>query len=46
MGDFREQFGPNVGTWTRDARNITLTPEVKAALIDSRKTASARHSRR
>ena len=34
MPDFLEHFGPPMEDWWADMRNVTLTPEVKAALID------------
>jgi hypothetical protein len=33
MANFLEHFGPNIEDWWRDMRDVTLTPEVKAALI-------------
>ncbi len=34
MGNFLEHFGPNIEDWWRDMRDVRLTPEVKATLID------------
>ncbi len=34
MRNFLEHFGPNIENWWRDMRDVTLTPDVKAALID------------
>ena len=34
MRNFLEHFGPNIENWWRDMRDVTLTAEVKAALID------------
>ncbi len=34
MRNFLEHFGPNIENWWRDMRNVTLTPDVKAKLID------------
>ena len=34
MRNFLEHFGPNIENWWRDMRDVTLTPDVKAKLID------------
>ena len=34
MGNFLEHFGPNIEDWWRDMRDVRLTPEVKATLMD------------
>lgn len=34
MHNFLEHFGPNIETWWRDMRDVSLTEEVKAKLID------------
>jgi len=34
MRDFLEHFGPNIEHWWRDMRDVTLTPDVKAKLVD------------
>jgi 3-hydroxyacyl-CoA dehydrogenase len=34
MRNFLEHFGPNIEDWWRDMRDVSLTPEVKATLID------------
>lgn len=44
MRNFLEHFGPNVEDWWRDMRDVTLTPEVKTALIDGIDAESAGHS--
>ena len=34
MPNFLEHFGPNIENWWRDMRDVSLTPEVKATLIE------------
>ena len=34
MGNFLEHFGPNIEDWWRDMRDVRLTPEVKATLMN------------
>ena len=34
MPNFMEHFGPNVEIWWRDMRDVTLTQDVKTAIID------------
>ena len=34
MRNFLEHFGPNIEDWWRDMRDVSLTPDVKATLID------------
>jgi 3-hydroxyacyl-CoA dehydrogenase len=34
MPNFMEHFGPNVEVWWSDMRDVTLTPDVKTAIID------------
>jgi 3-hydroxyacyl-CoA dehydrogenase len=34
MRNFLEHFGPNIEDWWRDMRDVSLTPEVKATLMD------------
>jgi carnitine 3-dehydrogenase len=44
MANFLEHFGPNIEDWWRDMRDVTLTPEVKAAIIDGIEAESAGRS--
>ena len=44
MRDLRDSLETDSENSRRDVRNITLTPEVKAALIDSIEAASMVHS--
>jgi carnitine 3-dehydrogenase len=44
MRNFLEHFGPNIENWWRDMRDVTLTPEVKARLIDGIDAESAGRS--
>lgn len=44
MRNFLEHFGPNIETWWRDMRDVSLTPEVKARLIDGVDAESAGRS--
>jgi hypothetical protein len=34
MRNFLEHFGPNIEDWWRDMRDVSLTQDVKATLID------------
>jgi len=44
MRNFLEHFGPNIEHWWRDMRDVSLTPEIKAALIDGVDAESAGRS--
>jgi 3-hydroxyacyl-CoA dehydrogenase len=44
MRNFLEHLGPNIETWWRDMREVSLTPEVKTALIDGVDAESAGRS--
>ena len=33
FGNFLDHFGPAIEDWWRDMRDVTLTPDVKAALV-------------
>lgn len=44
MRNFLEHFGPNIENWWRDMRDVTLTPDVKAKLIDGIDAESAGRS--
>jgi carnitine 3-dehydrogenase len=44
MRNFLEHFGPNIETWWSDMRDVTLTADVKAKLIDGVDAESAGRS--
>ncbi|MEJ2090141.1 MAG: 3-hydroxyacyl-CoA dehydrogenase NAD-binding domain-containing protein, partial [Gammaproteobacteria bacterium] len=44
MRNFLEHFGPNIENWWRDMRDVTLTQEVKAKLIEGVDAESAGRS--
>jgi carnitine 3-dehydrogenase len=44
MRNFLEHFGPNIENWWRDMRDVTLTPDVKATLIDGVEAGAAGRS--
>ena len=44
MRNFLEHFGPNIENWWRDMRDVSLTPHVKATLIDGVETEAAGRS--
>ena len=44
MRNFLEHFGPNIESWWRDMREVSLTEEVKAKLIDGVEAESAGRS--
>jgi len=44
MRNFLEHLGPNIETWWRDMRDVSLTPEVKAKLIEGVDAESAGRS--
>lgn len=44
MRNFLEHFGPNIESWWRDMRDVSLTEEVKARLIDGVEVESAGRS--
>ena len=42
LHDFLEHFGPPIEGWWRDMRDVTLTPEVKAKLLEVSRAAPSR----